>query len=294
VAAVERARPSVVGLDVRSSRGGGGGSGFVLTPDGFVLTNSHVVLGAQDIRALLADGCDVPARIVGTDPGADIAVVRVEAADLVPVTLGDSRALRVGQIAVAIGSPYGFSCSVTAGVVSALGRSLRARDGRLIDNVVQTDAALNPGNSGGPLLDASGRAIGVNTAAILPAQGICFAIPIHTAERVAGQLIKDGRVRRAHLGIGGEAVPIPRALVRHYGLAKPSGVRIMTVEPGAPAERAGLLPGDVIVTLDGEAVGDVDDLQRRLAEVSVGAEVRLRLLRLTEAVELAVVPDDRP
>jgi S1-C subfamily serine protease len=295
VAAVERARPSVVGLEIRTERGGlGGGSGFVLTPDGFILTNSHVVAGAERVRALLADGRDLPALFVGTDPETDIAVVRVDAAGLVPASLGDSRALRVGQVALAIGSPYGFSCSVTTGVVSALGRSLRARTGRLIDNVVQTDAALNPGNSGGPLVDSSGRVIGVNTAAILPGQGICFAIPIHTAELVAGQLIKEGRVRRAHLGIGAEAVPIPRALVRHHRLAAASGVRLTTVEPGSPAARAGMLPRDVLVAVDGQPVATVDDLQRRLGEARAGAELRLRVLRLLETLDLTAVPDEQP
>lgn len=295
VAAVERARPSVVGLEIRTERGGlGGGSGFVLTPDGFILTNSHVVAGAEGVRALLADGRDLPALLVGADPETDIAVVRVDAAGLVPASLGDSRALRVGQVALAIGSPYGFSCSVTTGVVSALGRSLRARTGRLIDNVVQTDAALNPGNSGGPLVDSAGRVIGVNTAAILPGQGICFAIPIHTAELVAGQLIKEGRVRRARLGIGVEAVPIPRALVRHHRLAASSGVRLTTVEPGSPAARAGLLPRDVLVAVDSEPVASVDDLQRRLSEARAGAELRLRVLRLVEALELTAIPDEQP
>ena len=294
VAAVEFARPSVVGLEIHARRGGiGGGSGVVLSPDGFVLTNSHVVAQAEAVRALLADGRDVAAAVIGSDPETDIAVVRVEATDLVAATLGDSRALRVGQIAIAIGSPYGFSCTVTAGVVSALGRSLRARSGRLIDNVVQTDAALNPGNSGGPLVDARGRVIGVNTAAILPGQGICFAIPIHTAETVAGQLIKDGRLRRARLGIGAEVVPMPRALARHHRLATATGVRVMTVEAGSPAERAGLLPRDVIVALNDRAVANVDDLQRLLGEARSGASLRLRVLRLTDAVELRLEPDER-
>ncbi len=294
VEAVERVRPSVVGLEVRSGRGAnGGGSGFVLAPDGFVLTSGHVVERAESIRALLADGRDVPAALIGADAGTDMAVVRVDAGGLVPATLGNSHALRVGQIAVAIGSPYGFSCSVTAGVVSALGRSLRARSGHLIDNVVQTDAALNPGNSGGPLVDSRGRVIGVNTAAILPAQGICFAIPIHTAEVVAGQLIRDGRVRRAHLGIGAEPAPVPRALARHYGLASATGVRLNTIEPGSPAERAGLLPRDVIVACDDARVATIDDLQRLLTVSRVGREVRLRVLRLTEALDVVVVPDER-
>jgi S1-C subfamily serine protease len=291
VRAVERAAPSVVHVAVRTGRRGeGGGSGLVLTPDGFLLTNSHVVHGAQAIHATLADGSRWPARLVGDDPESDLAVLRVEAPSLVPIARGDSRALRVGQLVLALGSPYGFQATVTAGIVSALGRSLRAGSGRLIENVVQTDAALNPGNSGGPLVDHDGAAVGVSTAAILPGQGLCFAIPLHAAERVAAALIRDGRVRRARVGIGGQSAPVPRALARHHGLAADRGVKVLSVEPGEPAAVAGVLRGDVIVSLDAQPVTDVDDLQRLLGEEAIGRSVRLGLLRLTERLELVVVP----
>jgi S1-C subfamily serine protease len=295
VSAVERASPSVVHVAVRSGgrrRGEGGGSGFVLAPDGFVLTNSHVVHGASEVRVTLADGSRWLARPVGDDPESDLAVLRVDAPDLVPIPRGDSRALRAGQLVIALGSPYGFQATVTAGIVSALGRSLRARSGRLIDNVIQTDAALNPGNSGGPLVDHRGAAVGVNTAAVLPGQGVCFAIPLHTAERVAADLIRDGRVRRARIGVGGQTVPVPRALARHHRLAGETGVRVLSVEKGGAADAAGVLRGDVIVGLDGATVADVDDLQRLLGEAAIGRSLRLSVLRLTERVDLAVVPGE--
>lgn len=294
VSAVERAAPSVVHVGVRFAgrrrRGEGGGSGFVLTPDGFLLTNAHVVGGAAEVAVTLADGSRWPARLVGEDVDSDLAVLRVEAPDLVPIVRGDSRALRVGQLVVALGSPYGFQSSVTAGVVSALGRSLRARSGRLIDDVIQTDAALNPGNSGGPLVDHRGAAVGVNTAAILPGQGLCFATPLHAAERVAALLIREGRVRRAFIGVAGQTVPVPRALARHHHLAAETGVAVASLEKGGPAEVAGVLRGDVIVGLAGAPVSDVDELQRRLGEPLVGRPVRLEVLRLTERRELTVVP----
>ena len=295
VSAVERASPSVVHVSVRSSarrRGEGGGSGLVLTPDGFLLTNSHVVEGAAEVAVTLADGSRWPARLVGDDPGSDLAVPRVEAPDLVRVARGASRALRAGQLVIALGSPYGFQATVTAGIVSALGRSLRTRSGRLIDNVIQTDAALNPGNSGGPLVDHLGAAVGVNTAAILPGQGVCFAIPLHAAERVAAALIRDGRVRRARIGVGGQTVPIPRALARHHGLAAGTGVKVLSVEKGDPADAAGVLRGDVITGLDGAPVRDIDDLQRLLGEAAIGRTVRLELLRLTERRDLALRPQE--
>jgi S1-C subfamily serine protease len=294
VAAVARAAPSVVHVAVRLSgrrrRGEGGGSGFVLTPDGFVVTNSHVVHGASERRVTLADGSEWAARLVGDDPGSDLALLRIEAPELVPIPRGDSRALRVGQLVVALGSPYGFRATATAGIVSALGRSLRTASGRLVDDVIQTDAALNPGNSGGPLVDHTGAAVGVNTAAILPGQGVCFAIPLRAAERVAAALIREGRVRRARIGIGAETVPIPRALARHHRLAAGTGVKVLSVESGAPADAAGVLRGDVIVALDGAPVADADDLQRLLAEAAIGRPVALGLLRLTERRELSVMP----
>src|SRR5574341_769633 len=294
VSAVERAAPSVVHVGVRFAgrgrRGEGGGSGFVLTPDGFLVTNSHVVRGASELRVTFADGGAWPARLVGDDPDSDLALLRADAPELVPIARGDSRALRVGQLVIALGSPYGFRATVTAGIVSALGRSLRTGSGRLVDNVIQTDAALNPGNSGGPLVDHKGAAIGVNTAAILPGQGVCFAIPLRTAERVAAALIRDGRVRRARLGIGAETVPVPRALARHHRLASSTGVKVLSVEAGSPAEAAGVLRGDVIVALGDEAIADVDDLQRLLGEAAIGRPISLVLLRLTDRRELTVLP----
>jgi S1-C subfamily serine protease len=292
VGAVESAAPSVVHVAIRSPRRrrSGGGSGFVLTPDGFVLTNSHVVSGAEEIGLLLADGGRSAARLVGDDPESDLAVLRTDAPDLRPIARGDSRALRVGQLVVALGSPLGFRATVTAGVVSALGRSLRSRSGRLIENVIQTDAALNPGSSGGPLVDHRGAAVGVNTAAVLPGQGLCFAIPLHTAERVAAGLIQEGRVRRAAIGIGGQTVDVPRALARQHRLATTSGVKVLSVERGGPADEAGLWRGDVIVGLDGAPVADVDELQRRLATSAVGHPTTVAVLRLKERLELALVP----
>jgi S1-C subfamily serine protease len=271
--AVERAAPSVVHVSVRAGtrRGEGGGSGLALTPDGFLLTNSHVVKRASAVTVTLADGSRWPARLVGDDPDSDLAVLRIDAPGLVPVTRGDSRGLRVGQLVLALGSPYGFQATVTAGIVSALGRSLRTGSGRLIEN-------------------HRGAAGGVSTAAILPGQGLCFAIPLHTAERVAAALIRDGRVRRARIGIGGQSVPVPRALGRHHGLAADRGVKVLSVEAGEPAAAAGVVRGDVIVSLDGQPVTDVDDLQRLLGETVIGRSLRIGLLRLTEKLELDLVP----
>jgi S1-C subfamily serine protease len=249
-----------------------------------------VVAGARAFAVTLADGSHREARLVGEDPGSDLALLRISAPDLVPIARADSRALRVGQLVVALGSPYGFRATVTAGVVSALGRSLRTPDGRLVDNVIQTDAALNPGNSGGPLVDHRGAAVGVNTAALLPAQGLAFAIPLHVAERTAAQLIRDGRVRRAAIGIGAQTAPVPRALARHHGLGRESGVRVLSVEPRGPAAAAGVLTGDVLVGFDGSPIADADDLQRLLGESAIGRPASLVLLRLTERMALTVVP----
>jgi len=298
-AAVARVAPAVAHVGVRRRRGSriartdGAGSGFLITPDGYLLTNSHVAGGAEGIEVVLADGRRASAEIVGDDPDSDLALLKVAAPDLAWCRLGDSARVEVGQIAIAIGSPYGFQHTVTAGIVSALGRSMRAQTGRLLDNVLQTDAALNPGNSGGPLVDARGEVIGVNTAVILPAQGICFAIAASTAERVAIALIREGRVRRAWLGIGGETVPVRRRVVRHFDLAHETGVRVQSVERGSPAGTAGIEAGDVIVALDGAPVANVDALQKRLAADAIGRELQLAVLRRGRRVMLTVLPMER-
>jgi S1-C subfamily serine protease len=291
VDAAERVSPSVVNVEVgKGTRGRGGGSGFVFTPDGFVLTNSHVVHGASSIAVTLSDGTEAGATLVGDDPDTDLAVIRVDAPGLVPVSLGTSASLRPGQLAIAIGNPYGFQCTVTAGVVSALGRSLRSRSGRLIDNVIQTDAALNPGNSGGPLVTSRGDVIGVNTAAILPAQGICFAIAIDTATYVAGRLIRDGRIHRGTIGVAGQTVPLHRRVARYHGLEQQSGVLVASVDTGGPAARAGLRDGDVIVSYAGRAVTGIDDLHRYLAEEPIGGEADASVLRGTDRLSIRITP----
>jgi S1-C subfamily serine protease len=293
--AVEIAAPSVLRIDVeRDGRPAGSGSGFVIAPDGFALTNSHVAGGASRIEVTLADGRKSPATLVGDDPDTDLAVIRISADDLVPATLGRSAELRVGQIAIALGSPFGFHGSVTAGVVSALGRSLRAQSGRLIDDVLQTDAALNPGNSGGPLVNSRGEVIGVNTATILPAQGLCFAIAIDLARFVAGRLIQDGRITRAFLGIAGQNARLRRHIARRHGLAYESGVLVLSVERGSPAEQVGLREGDVVVGLAGEPVSGVDDLQRLLGGERIGTEMALEVLRNGDRLSLVVRPAAAP
>jgi S1-C subfamily serine protease len=291
---VERAAPAVVSVEVQHRRRGapasrtaeGHGSGFVFTPDGFILTNSHVAHGALKTEIAFADGRRLRAEMVGDDPETDLAVLRVDASSLVAVPLGDSAALRVGQLVIAIGNPLGFQSTVTAGVVSALGRSFRAVSGRLIDNVIQTDAALNPGNSGGPLLDSRGNVIGVNTAVILPAQGICFAVAVNTVKLVAGQLI--AHVRRARIGVGGQNVSLPRLAVRAHRLIQPSGVLITTIETGSPAARAGLAPGDIIVAFDGQPVHNIDDLHRLLTGERIGAVTTIAAVRKAERLELPI------
>jgi len=249
------------------------------------------VSGAKRITVTMLDGRKLPGHLVGDDPDTDLAVIRLmEAADLTPVTFGDSSALRVGQIAVAVGNPFGFDCTVTAGVVSALGRSLRTQSGRLVDDVIQTDAALNPGNSGGPLVDAQGRVIGVNTAMILPAQGICFAIAVNTAVFVVGKLIHEGRIRRSYLGVAGQNVPLHRRVVRFHDLPLESAVFVVSVEPGSPGERAGLRDGDLIVGFDGKPIAGMDDLHRVLTEEQAGNESTLIVVRGSERVALPVKP----
>jgi len=295
IRAAEQVSPAVVNVEVRQRKAGGGsGSGFLFTPDGLILTNSHVVHRAADIAVTLTDGRRTQADLVGEDPDTDLAVLRIDAPGLVPVRLGDSRALRVGQVVIAIGNPYGFQYSVTAGVVSALGRSLRAQSGRLIDDVIQTDAALNPGNSGGPLVTAQGEVVGVNTAVILPAQGLCFAVPIHTAKLVAGRLIKDGKIRRGYIGVGGQNVPIPRRLVRAHHLPGETGILVVSVEDGSPAKGAGLAEGDVIIRYGERPVAGIDDLHRLLIDEAVGVPSTLLVLRGAELVTLDVVPAESP
>src|SRR5215475_3114014 len=276
VGAAEKISPSVVKIDVAQAarnRSGeqrerqGGGSGFVFTPDGLILTNSHVVHDAVRIHVSLPDGQNrYPAHVIGDDPGTDIAVIRIDAPNLIAAPLGDSQKLRVGQLAIAIGNPYGFQYTVTAGVVSALGRSLRSYSGRLIDDVIQTDASLNPGNSGGPLVSSDGRVIGVNTATIMGAQGLCFAIGINTAKFVASRLLREGRIRRSYIGVEAQTTPVHRRLVRFYDLPKETGVVVASVTDGSPGKHAGLREGDVIVALDGQPVAGVDDLHRLLSD----------------------------
>jgi S1-C subfamily serine protease len=296
VGAAELVGPSVVHIEARYARSRRGqsdrgtGSGFVFTSSGYILTNSHVVHGADQLDVTLADGSQHRADGIGDDPETDLAVIRVHASELVPATLGDSKKVRVGQLALAIGHPYGFQSSVTAGVVSALGRSLRAGSGRLIDDVLQTDAALNPGNSGGPLVDSLGYVIGVNTAMILPAQGICFAIAINTAKFVAGRLIRDGRVRRARIGIAVQTVPLPVGSGKRHGSERRGGVLVVGLDPGGPAERAGLEEGDVILGFDGHPVTGIDDLHRLLTEERVGIKIPMRILRRPEILSLPIVP----
>ena len=300
--AVERISPSVVNVEVHQkaerTRSGeprerqGGGSGFVFTPDGLILTNSHVVHDAARIAVTLTDGKRMPASLIGEDPASDLAVIRVDEPGLTAAVLGDSQRLRVGQIAIAMGAPYGFQSTVTAGVVSALGRSLRSYSGRLIDDVIQTDAALNPGNSGGPLVDSKGYVIGVNTATILPAQGICFAIGINTAKFVASRLLRDGRIRRSYVGISGQTVPVHRRVVRFYDLPKETGALVLSVEENSPAKRAGLREGDIILALEGQPVAGVDDLHRLLTEIRVGVSSSMTILRGAEKLTIRVVPQE--
>jgi S1-C subfamily serine protease len=268
----------------------GSGSGFVITPDGYLVTNSHVAGGASAIEITLPDGRTAGATIVGDDPHSDLAVLKVGAGDLAWCQFGDSALLKVGQIAIAIGSPYGFQHTVTAGIVSALGRSMRAQTGRMLDNILQTDASLNPGNSGGPLVDTRGSVIGVNTAVIMQAQGLCFAIGASTAERVAIALIRDGRVRRAYLGVGGQTLELPRRVVRHFGLLRESGVRIESIESGSPAASASLQRGDVIIALDGQPIGNIDDLQRLLVGDAIGREIEIKVVRRDRVLAIALTP----
>jgi S1-C subfamily serine protease len=300
--AVELVAPAVVSVDVRK-RGGatprrspaqaGAGSGFVFATDGLILTNSHVVEEASSIDVTLPDGRERQADLIGQDPDTDIAVLRISAADLAAVSFGDSQRVRPGQLAIAIGNPYGFQHTVTAGVVSALGRSLRARTGRLIEHVIQTDAALNPGNSGGPLVTSAGQVIGVNTAIIAGGQGLSFAVPISTVVTVLPALLRDGHVRRGYLGVAGQDVPLLRRVTRFHRLTQASGVLAISVEPDGPARAAGLREGDIIVSLDTAPISSLDDLHRLLTEDRIGAVATLGVLRDAARIDLTVTITDR-
>jgi S1-C subfamily serine protease len=300
--AVDRVSPSVVNIEVHQSvrsrrrpepqERHGGGSGFIFTPDGLIITNSHVVHDANRMEVTVADGRRFPASLIGDDPATDLAVIQIDGTSLVAAGLGDSQALRVGQVVIAIGNPYGFQSTVTAGVVSALGRSLRSYSGRLIEDVIQTDASLNPGNSGGPLVASDGRVVGVNTATILQAQGLCFAIGINTAKFVASRLLRDGRIRRSYIGVSAQTVTIHRRLVRYYDLAKETGVVVLSAEPNSPAQKTVLREGDVIIALEGQPVAGVDDLHRVLSDVRAGVKAELTILRGTEKLTLGIVPEE--
>jgi S1-C subfamily serine protease len=300
VGAAEKVSASVVKIDVTQTvatqRGQreahGGGSGFIFTPDGLILTNSHVVHGAKRIGVSLNDGRQFPARVIGDDPATDLAVIQIDGTGILAAPLGDSQQLRVGQLVIAIGNPYGFQYTVTAGVVSALGRSLRSQSGRLIDDVIQTDAALNPGNSGGPLVTSDGKVIGVNTATIMMAQGLCFAIGINTAKFVASRLLRDGRIRRSYIGVVAQTTPLNRRLVRFHDLPVESGAVVLSVETGSPAERTGLREGDVIIGLAGKPVAGIDDLHRLLSDLAAGVATEVTLVRRTEKLSIALAPEE--
>src|SRR4029453_1299663 len=300
VSAVERVAPAVANIEIQQQSKnrpgdiGGSGSGFVIAPDGFILTNSHVVHSATRIVVNLSDGRDYPAQPVGDDPETDLAVIRIDAPPLVHVRLADSESLRVGQIAIAIGNPLGFQARVTSGVISALGRSMYSQSGRLIDNVIQTDAALNPGNSGGPLVNSAGEVIGVNTAMIRPAQGICFAIASNTARLVAGWLIRDGRIRRSYIGVAGQNVPLHRRVIRFYNLPLETGVLVVSVEKDSPARSAGLREGDIIVGFNDRPIGTIHDLHKMLVNEQIGVPTKLLVIRHTEKLELSVLPAESP
>jgi len=289
--AVDTVGPAVVKIDVAR----GGGSGVIFTPDGFILTNSHVVHGATTLKTILPDGRSMRADLIGQDVDTDLAVIRVtdpESGAFPWATLGDSRAIRPGQVAIAIGNPYGFQHSVTAGVISALGRSLRARSGRLMDDIIQTDASLNPGNSGGPLVTTRGEVIGINTAMILPAQGLCFAIASNTARFVAARLMRDGCIRRSYIGVAGQNMPVPRGLARAHQLAVSSGVLVVSVEPNSPAALGGLLDGDIILSFAGDPIAAIDDLHRHLSDAWIGKPSLVTVLRGLERRQITIVPEE--
>ena len=293
---VEQVGPAVVSIavkkqnDARHPEGMGAGSGVIIAPDGFILTNNHVIEHANEIEIGLTDGNTLPARLVGTDPATDLAIVRADANGLPAAQLGDSASLRVGQLVIAIGNPLGFSNTVSTGVISALGRALRGQSGRLIENIIQTSVPLNPGNSGGPLVDSRGRVVGVTTAMIAAAQGIGFAVPMNTAKFVVGELVTRGKVRRAYLGLAGQTTPIGRRLQRYFELPNATTVQIVSIEPNEPAARAGLREGDRIVAVNGQSVATVDDIHHILANHSVGTVLTVTILRGVERLELTATP----
>ncbi len=304
---VEKVSPTVVNIDVQRWLTGrnrnyqplaqevrGNGSGFIFTPDGYILTNSHVVHDASKIMVTLSDGRSYNAEMIGEDPDTDVAVIRIHAPNLVAARLGNSQSLRVGQLAIAIGHPYGFQTTVTTGVISALGRSFKSRSGKLIENIIQTDAALNPGNSGGPLVTSHGEVIGINTAIVMAAQGICFAIPINTAKILIPALMRYGQVRRAYIGIGGQNVQISRRIMLFNELAVDSGIFIMYVEPNSPAEKAGLREGDVIVGFNNLPLSSIEDLQKLLTSEHIGVRSQLTILRNNRKFTLNILPEESP
>jgi S1-C subfamily serine protease len=294
VTVAEKLRPAVVNLRVGKGMRGGTGSGVLFAPDGFLLTNHHVVQGSEKVRVRLNDGSEMPGRVVGNDPWTDLAVVQAEGEVFPYAQLGDSATLKVGQLAIAIGSPLGFESTVTAGVISALGRTLRSVSGHLVDNIIQTDAALNPGNSGGPLVDSHGRVVGINTAIIQPAQGICFAVPVNTAKTILPQLLKHGRVIRGYLGLHARQVPIAPELREKLDLAQKTGVEIMMMEEDGPAQNAGLWIDDVIIAFAGKPVTSVDDLQRLLTQHPVDLPASVVVLREGRRLERTAIPAEYP
>ncbi len=304
---VEKVSPSVVKIDIKRKmmvrqslfnqvpqEVPGSGSGFIFTPDGFILTNSHVVHECSQIDVTLSDGRQYQARMIGDDPGTDLAVIKIEAPNLVHATIGDSQILKVGQLVVAIGNPYGFQCTVTSGVISAVGRSLRTYTGRLIDDVIQTDASLNPGNSGGPLVNSRGEVIGINSAIILPAQGICFAIPTSIARFVAARLMMDGKIRRGRIGLAGQNVTIKDDIVKSLKLSSSQGVLVVSMEHNSPADKASLVSGDVIIGLDDKPVNNVDDLHKLLTEEKIGVQATLTIVRMYDKRQIKITPEEQP
>jgi S1-C subfamily serine protease len=290
----DKLMPAVVNIRAGNGRRGGSGSGVLFTNDGFLLTNHHVIQGQTQVRVRTSDGRDLPGTVVGADPWTDLAIVQTDASDLPFATLGNSAGLRVGQLAVAIGSPFGFDSTLTAGVVSALGRTLRSITGHLVDNVIQTDAAINPGNSGGPLVDSRGNVIGINTAIIQSAQGICFAIPINAAKHILPQLMQHGRVVRGYLGLHGHAVPLARSLAKLHLLTQEAAVEVVAVESGGPADQAGIEADDLIISLGDELVTSVDDLHRLLTQLPVGIPNSVVLLRGQRRLQRFVLPEEYP